>query len=246
MVGQNLVSSLFQASCSRSHRASHPVVGHFCLHHPQLLGMLRGYPVLVSCRSSSENIRKVFYRLGDLLDLVYLEVQLRFGCYHRLLKYFSPPYCFLPADRLVTTIPFVILWQVRIPLTKKLALTGIFSLVIITMVFAILRVTLISKLTKQPDTSWSYMWSAIEQNIAIIVACLASFRTLFTQDQRIMGGPKYGFREVSRNIISRKKPRHPLHQSISMDDTSAIDIASARNATFHSASEAESGTLNDR
>lgn len=41
--------------------------------------------------------------------------------------------------------------------SKKLALTGIFSLVVITMVFAILRVTLISKLTKQPDTSWSYM-----------------------------------------------------------------------------------------
>ncbi|XTI93063.1 hypothetical protein V2W45_1249156 [Cenococcum geophilum] len=110
-------------------------------------------------------------------------------------------------DCLITTIPFAILWQVRIPLTKKLALTGIFSLVVITMVFAILRVTLISKLTKQPDTSWSYMWSSIEQNIAIVVACLASFRILFTQDQRITGGPKYSFREASRNIIGRKKPR---------------------------------------
>ena len=221
------------------------MVDHFYLHHPQLLSMLRGYPVLVSCRSSSENIRKVFYRLGDLLDVVYLEVQLRYGCCHRLPRYLSPPYCFLPANRLVTTIPFVILWQVRIPLTKKLALTGIFSLVVITMLFAILRVTLISKLTKQPDTSWSYMWNSIEQNIAIVVACLASFRALFTQDQRITGGPRYSFREASRNIIGRKKPRHPLHQSISMDDTSAIDTASAENATFHSAPEAESGTLND-
>src|SRR5438105_4661386 len=116
-------------------------------HHPQLLGMLRRYPVLVSCRSSSENNRKVFYRLGDLLDFVCLEVQLRYGCCHRLPKYLCPPHCFLPADRLVTTIPFVILWQVRIPLTKKLALTGIFSLVVITVAFAILRVMLISKLT---------------------------------------------------------------------------------------------------
>jgi len=48
---------------------------------------------------------------------------------------------------------------------KKLALIGIFSLVIITMVIAIVRVAVISALTRQPDTSWSYMWSSIEQCI---------------------------------------------------------------------------------
>jgi hypothetical protein len=44
-------------------------------------------------------------------------------------------------------------------------LIGIFSLTVITTLFAIVRVTVISSLTRQPDPSWAYMWSAIEQCI---------------------------------------------------------------------------------
>lgn len=46
---------------------------------------------------------------------------------------------------------------------KKLAFLGIFSLVIITMIFAIVRVSVISALSGQPDTTWLYFWSTIEQ-----------------------------------------------------------------------------------
>lgn len=46
---------------------------------------------------------------------------------------------------------------------KKVVLVGIFSLVIIIMVFTIMHITVISSLTHQPDTFWSYMWSFIEQ-----------------------------------------------------------------------------------
>lgn len=84
-------------------------------------------------------------------------------------------------DVMILSIPTSLLWKVKISLRRKLALMGIFSLVIITMVFAIVRVAVISSESRQPDTSWSYMWSCIEQVIAIIVACLASFRTLFKQ-----------------------------------------------------------------
>ena len=48
-------------------------------------------------------------------------------------------------------------------LRNKAALVGISSLAIITRVFAIVHVTVISTLTRQPDTSWLYMWSSVEQ-----------------------------------------------------------------------------------
>ena len=60
-------------------------------------------------------------------------------------------------------IPINMLWRVQMSLRKKTALVGIFSLAIITCVFAIVRVTVISTLTRQADPSWLYMWSSVEQ-----------------------------------------------------------------------------------
>ncbi|KAF1969287.1 hypothetical protein BU23DRAFT_363246, partial [Bimuria novae-zelandiae CBS 107.79] len=82
-------------------------------------------------------------------------------------------------DFMIMTIPCAILWRVKIPLKQKLALLGLFSLVMITSLFAILRVALIQKFSKQPEPTWAYMWTSLEQNMAIIVACLGTFRTLF-------------------------------------------------------------------
>ena len=62
-------------------------------------------------------------------------------------------------------IPISMLWRVQMSLRKKVALVGIFSLAIITCVFAIIRVTVIITLTHQPNISWTYMWSSLEQCI---------------------------------------------------------------------------------
>jgi len=60
-------------------------------------------------------------------------------------------------------IPFSMLKGVQMKGRRKAALSGIFSLVVITMVFAIVRTALVgSSNSTQPDSSWLYMWSAIE------------------------------------------------------------------------------------
>lgn len=64
-------------------------------------------------------------------------------------------------------IPLALLWNVQIMWQKKLAFLGIFFLVIITMVFAITRVAVVSVLTGQPDTTWLYLWSSIEQCVGM-------------------------------------------------------------------------------
>lgn len=59
-------------------------------------------------------------------------------------------------------IPISILWGTQMEFRRKFALVCIFSLVVITVVFSILRTSTVSALTRAPDPSWLYMWSAIE------------------------------------------------------------------------------------
>ena len=55
------------------------------------------------------------------------------------------------------------LWKVRLSIHKKCALGGIFSITVIIMVVAIIRVVMVS--SQQPDASWFYLWSSIEQAV---------------------------------------------------------------------------------
>lgn len=109
-------------------------------------------------------------------------------------------------------IPISILWNVRVPLRKKVAFIGLFSLTIITIVVAIVRAVNITSTrqgTGQEDTTFLWLWSAIQAPlgeispdfrssrlydlgtladgglslvffIAVIVACLSSFPQLFS------------------------------------------------------------------
>lgn len=93
------------------------------------------------------------------------------------------------------------LLKVRINMRQKLALVAIFSLVVITMVIAIVRVAALGSFTVQYEQPWLFMWSGIENTVgmlqsllrsliltatalkAIIIACLASYRSLFTRQE---------------------------------------------------------------
>ena len=141
---------------------------------------------------------------------------------------------------------------------KNAALICIFSLTVITTVFAIVRVTVISSLTRQPDTSWAYMWSSIEQCIgkrssppsnrncvtctsmglsfhpAIVVACLASFRNLFTQQGSRLREPKYSIQDASRNLFLRGTKRTPAPKtSIGLTGLSGCTQLSTQLSALH-------------
>lgn len=96
-------------------------------------------------------------------------------------------------DILILSIPFSLLWKVRIPLKKKLILLSIFSLTVVVIVVAIIRVVLISDRQsngpKYAHIDWLYLWSNVEISISLIVACLASFRQLFTSTKATSSQP---------------------------------------------------------
>lgn len=63
------------------------------------------------------------------------------------------------------TIPMKMLWQVQMSIRKKLALSGIFCLVTITMLISIIRTSINSTSNGRTDPSWLNLWSSIEQCI---------------------------------------------------------------------------------
>ena len=128
-----------------------------------------------------------------------------------------------PLASVVMAIPITLLWGVQMSFRRKAALTGIFSLGVITTVVAIIRITAITTSGRQPDTSWSYMWNLIEQGIgessskphpkvtiltcndwlAIIIACLSSFRSLFHQQASRAHNNPPSHKPGSSNIFLR-------------------------------------------
>ncbi|KAK7928348.1 hypothetical protein PG985_005346, partial [Apiospora marii] len=68
----------------------------------------------------------------------------------------------------VLCIPINLVWNTRIQIRQKLALLGIFSLVMVTMAITIVRVTVITATTdgtKQYDAGWTYFWLAVELGV---------------------------------------------------------------------------------
>ncbi|KAI0891997.1 hypothetical protein F4806DRAFT_500578 [Annulohypoxylon nitens] len=99
--------------------------------------------------------------------------------------------CLLDAvgDAMIIGFPIYVLWNVRIDIRKKLILTALFSLVVFTVLVTIVRGSIFSGAyvpVNEPDTrpvnvAWLWFWFCIEYIISFIVACLISFRCLFTQ-----------------------------------------------------------------
>lgn len=78
----------------------------------------------------------------------------------------------------VAIIPIRMLWGTQMKLKRKLALVGIFSLVVFTMIISIIRAAIVSVQVSETDnplgskrsvvvvdSSWLYLWSAVEISI---------------------------------------------------------------------------------
>ncbi|KAI0543429.1 hypothetical protein F4679DRAFT_568787 [Xylaria curta] len=137
------------------------------------------------------------------------------------------------SDFLTMLLPVILLWNVRIRWTKKLAFFGLFSLSIITITIAIVRVASIG-LTKRPDgqddVSYLWLWSAIEPPVAIVVSCLSAFPQLFAQSPR---NQKSSFTpsETYRNMMSRIRSGKKRQPSSWTDITTALETVKSRQST---------------
>ncbi|KJZ70911.1 hypothetical protein HIM_09704 [Hirsutella minnesotensis 3608] len=134
-------------------------------------------------------------------------------------------------DFLIMLLPTILLWNTRVRWSKKLAIIGLFSLSIVTMVVAIVRTAMLST-NKRPDgnfdVSWLWLWSAVEPSVgkynfvpksehiadavfaikAIVVCGLSAFPQLFTQSHRNkkrVYTPSETYLRMMSRIRSKKK-----------------------------------------
>ncbi|KAH7082813.1 hypothetical protein BKA63DRAFT_598912 [Paraphoma chrysanthemicola] len=104
----------------------------------------------------------------------------------------------ISSEVFILIIPFTILWQVRLDVRRKLALGALFALTVLIIVCAISRTIVVTETASGPylDVTWLYLWYKVELDLAIVVACLASFRALFTS-QRNRQLPNYPAQQVA-------------------------------------------------
>ncbi|PLB44904.1 hypothetical protein P170DRAFT_415749 [Aspergillus steynii IBT 23096] len=85
------------------------------------------------------------------------------------------------SDVLITTLPIALLWNVRMPLSRKLKLMGLFSLIVVVAIFAVIRIAAVAEPRHYFDAIWLWMWSLIECATSIVIAALASLRQLYVK-----------------------------------------------------------------
>ncbi|PSN71564.1 hypothetical protein BS50DRAFT_570891 [Corynespora cassiicola Philippines] len=123
-------------------------------------------------------------------------------------------------DCLIMTIPFMILRRVRISIRQRIALSLVFSLVVVTMIFAIVRATITTiNVNAQMDPIWMYMWTNIELNVAIVVACVAPYRTLFIRERTPSFQPTHQRRSFKEAVAKVKQAFSSSGRGTEGDDT---------------------------
>ena len=90
----------------------------------------------------------------------------------------------LITDAMIIALPLYLAMRVQLPWQEKSALAGIFSLGIIIMLFAIIRIAVTNQHNSHPETSWLNLWSQIEASVAVVVCSLAPFRSIFTHRKK--------------------------------------------------------------
>ena len=77
-----------------------------------------------------------------------------------------------------------LLWNLQIGAREKVALGAIFSVGLIKITFAVIRVVKIGASATHVNPIWLALWTMIEASVAIVVASLPSFRVLFAHGRR--------------------------------------------------------------
>ncbi|KAL8884087.1 MAG: hypothetical protein Q9215_007785, partial [Flavoplaca cf. flavocitrina] len=88
------------------------------------------------------------------------------------------------SDLMIMGLGLRLLRNLQVRLKEKLALGAAFSVGVIKIIFAVIRVVKIGPSAAHVNPIWLALWSMIEASVAIVVASLPSFKVLFTRERR--------------------------------------------------------------
>lgn len=86
---------------------------------------------------------------------------------------------------IVISIPILMLWNVRIPLRQKSILIGIFSVTVVVIIVAIIRVAMINDGNGNIDLSWLLFWSNVEVSTCMYPPPTYSYTSIHTTKSEV-------------------------------------------------------------
>ncbi|TKA61916.1 hypothetical protein B0A55_11312 [Friedmanniomyces simplex] len=102
-------------------------------------------------------------------------------CIDELASYFGLGGSSLGFDILIILLPFPILRRLQLDVKKKIALGCLFALGFFVSIIQIIRVRTIAKLVHYTDSEPIIIWSIVEINLGVFIACTPSFAPLLKQ-----------------------------------------------------------------
>ncbi|KAF5246234.1 hypothetical protein FAUST_1351 [Fusarium austroamericanum] len=122
----------------------------------------------------------------------------------------------------VSLLPLPIVWRLKLPLSQKFWLSGIFGLGIFTIAISILR---LQWLTPEPDITWwnvtAASWSMAELVSGIACSCLPTYKPLLNKVKSLIPSLKYG------------ESTHSLHGVVT-DDSGRTIVMTSEDAPYGS------------
>ncbi|KAF2242957.1 hypothetical protein BU26DRAFT_570373 [Trematosphaeria pertusa] len=123
-------------------------------------------------------------------------------------------------DVLILLLPIPTLLGLRVPMTKRLALIGIFSVGIMAIVASCVRMWVMALWSESPQNSARFgadllLWGQVETNSGIISASVPFLRLFFRRNDR--REPEKGVAPAPRKEISPPKPVHTDNKPLQID-----------------------------
>ncbi|KAI8307201.1 Satratoxin biosynthesis SC1 cluster protein 4 [Colletotrichum sp. SAR11_59] len=156
----------------------------------------------------------------------------------------------IATDILIMALPQHVLWKSKLPINQKKALMVVFALGLFVTITSILRMTTLDFSTTSPDTTFdiaSTLWTLIEDNLAIICACLPMCRLPLTYIFPTVFASKQGSSNVSSGYGSapRSSKGNFTHAGTSRNDWHPYQGREEKTATHLTSVHANRSRLGD-
>lgn len=121
----------------------------------------------------------MFSRIFCVSPSIHPSIHIRpFSCSKRPHRWINLP---------VISVPVILLWRVRISLRRKLALGGVLSLSIFTIIVSIVRIAGADLPNGLVDSIWVNFWLQVEAAVAVVIVSITAYRSLFVSDKSSNG-----------------------------------------------------------
>ncbi|KAH8901609.1 hypothetical protein GQ53DRAFT_835329 [Thozetella sp. PMI_491] len=132
------------------------------------------------------------------------------------------------SDFLILLIPITLLWNVRMPLVRKSAFIGLFSLSVVTMVVAIFRAGGMDRTRledRQADPTFLWLWGAVESSVAVVIVCISAFPQLFVQSKPTYKPTDSYIQRLKKGMHYRQQNPPTLYDLLSIIPKNTSDLS---------------------